>query len=105
MTKISVMYPNSLEVKLEMVYSKNKHIALLPMTLVTKNLNGLELDLGIAKVTPSDSELYNTITQVFFKDRAFFKTSFKPHREPFAADVKNNSNVKGHIQISKLITF
>jgi hypothetical protein len=75
MTKISVMYPNSKDIKLNMVYSKNKHIALLSNTFGTDDLKGLELDLGIA-VTPSDSASYNTITKVLFKDIEFFKISF-----------------------------
>lgn len=38
MTKVSVMYPNSQDVKLDMVYSKNKHIELLPQALVKQQL-------------------------------------------------------------------
>jgi hypothetical protein len=70
------MYPNSKDIKLNMVYSKNKHIALLSNTFGTDDLKGLELDLGIAGVTPPYSAPYNTITQVLFKDIAFVKTSF-----------------------------
>ncbi len=105
MTKVSVRYPNSLEVKQMIVYLKNKHIALLPKTLVTNDLKGLELNLGIARVTPSDSAHYTAITHLLFKDIRFFKTSFTPHRKIFTAQVKNYSHVKGHIQISKLITI
>jgi hypothetical protein len=40
MTKVSVMYPNSLDVKLAMVYSKNKDLSLLSRTLGTDDLKG-----------------------------------------------------------------
>ena len=71
MTKVCARYPNSQDVKLEMVHSKKKHTALLSKMHVTNNLKGLELNPGIAGVTPSDFAPYSRITHLHLKTLPF----------------------------------
>lgn len=104
MIKVSVMYPNSKDVKFDAEYYKNSHLPMLIKAL-GDSLKGLELDLGLAGKTPGELAPYVAIAHLKFDDVASFQASFGPHAEVFAADVKNYSNVDGELQISELITF
>lgn len=104
MIKVSVMYPNSDDVKFDVVYYKNKHLPMVSK-LVGNALKGLELDLGIASRTPGALAPYVAIAHLKFDNIEAFKTAFGPHAQIFADDVKNYSNVQGELQISELITL
>tara|TARA_R110000764_G_scaffold138581_1_gene226361 strand:+ start:313 stop:627 length:315 start_codon:yes stop_codon:yes gene_type:complete len=104
MIKVSVMYPNSKDVKFDKDYYQNKHLPMVS-TLVGNALKGLELDLGIAGRNPNELVPYVAIAHLKFDDIASFQAAFGPHAKTFAADVKNYSNVPGELQISELITF
>ena len=104
MIKVSVMYPNSKDVKFDVDYYKNDHLPMVS-NKVGDALKGLELDLGLAGRVPGEAAPYVAIAHLLFDDVASFQTSFGPHAEFFAADLKNYSNVKGELQISELITF
>ena len=104
MIKVSVMYPNSKDVKFDVDYYKTSHLPMISKALGTA-LKGLELDLGIGSRVPGEPALYIAIAHLLFEDVATFKASFGPHAAVFAADIKNYSNVKGELQISELITL
>jgi uncharacterized protein (TIGR02118 family) len=104
MIKVSVMYPNGKDVKFDKEYYQNIH---LPMVLKTVGnaIKGLELDLGIAGRVVGEPASFVAIAHLKFEDIASFNSSFAPHAETLAADLKNYSNVKGELQISELKTF
>ncbi len=104
MIKVSVMYPNSKDVKFDADYYQNKHLPMVSK-LVGSALKGLELDLGMAGRIPGELAPYVAIAHLKFDDVASFQAAFGPHAETIAADVKNYSNVQGELQISELITF
>lgn len=104
MIKVSVMYPNSKDVKFDTAYYKNSHLPMVSK-LVGPALKGIELNLGIASRTPGDLAPYVAIAHLKFDDVETFQAAFGPHAEVISADVKNYSNVEGILQISELITF
>ncbi|MDO6470280.1 EthD family reductase [Maribacter sp. 1_MG-2023] len=104
MIKVSVMYPNSKDVKFDTDYYKNTHLPMV-QKLVGNALKGLELDLGVGGRAAGDAAPYVAIAHLKFEDVASFQAAFGPHAATFAADVKNYSNVQGEIQISELVTF
>ena len=104
MIKVSVMYPNSKDVKFDADYYQNKHLPMVSK-LVGSALKELELDLGVAGRIPGELAPYVAIAHLKFEDVSAFQTAFGPHAETIEADVKNYSNVQGELQISELITF
>lgn len=104
MIKVSVMYPNSTDVKFDVDYYQNSHLPMVSKA-VGDALKGLELDLGIASRVPGEPAPYVAIAHLKFDNVASFQASFGPHIEAFAADLKNYSSVKGELQISELIQF
>ncbi|WP_405368900.1 EthD family reductase [Nonlabens sp. Asnod2-A12] len=104
MIKVSVMYPNSKDVKFDTEYYKNNHLPMVANKLGDA-LKGLELDLGIASKTPGELAPYVVIAHLKFDDVASFQAAFGPHAAVFAADVENYSNVQADLQISELVTF
>lgn len=104
MIKVSVMYPNSKDVKFDTDYYKNTHLPMVSK-LVGSALKEMELDLGVGGRAPGELAPYVAIAHLKFEDVASFQAAFGPHAATFAADVKNYSNVQGEIQISELVTF
>lgn len=102
MIKVSVMYPNSKDVKFDADYYKNSHLPMIIESLGAA-LKGIELDLGIGSRTPEQLPPYVAIAHLKFDNLAAFQSAFGPYAETFAADVKNYSNVQGELQISELI--
>ena len=104
MIRVSVMYPNSKDVKFDVDYYKNNHLPMISKALGSA-LKGLELDLGIASRAPGEPVPYVAIAHLKFDDINSFQTSFVPHAKVFAADIKNYSNVRGEFLISEIITL
>lgn len=104
MIKVSVMYPNGKDVKFDTEYYKNTHLPMVSK-LVGDAILELELDLGIAGRIPGEPAPYVAIAHMKFEDIASFNSSFGPHAEVLAADLKNYSNVKGELQISELYKY
>ncbi|MGS0748780.1 EthD family reductase [Halpernia sp. GG3] len=104
MIKVSIFYPNIKEVKFNADYYQNKHLPMISEKLGDA-LKGLELDLGIGSRKDREPAPYVAIANLMFENVAAFKSSFGPHAELFAADVKNYSNVRGELQISEVIKF
>lgn len=104
MIKVSVMYPNSKDVKFDAEYYKTSHLPMIKSSLGDA-LKGLELDLGIASRTPGELAPYVAIAHLKFDDVASFQAAFAPHAAVFAADVKNYSNVEAELQVSDLVSF
>ena len=104
MIKVSVMYPNSKDVKFDVDYYKNSHLPMISKA-VGSALKGLELDLGIGSRVPGEPAPYVAIAHLKFDDVASFQAAFAPHAAVFAADVKNYSNVEAELQVSDLVSF
>ncbi|MEB8346530.1 EthD family reductase [Flavobacteriaceae bacterium KMM 6898] len=102
MIKVSVMYPNSSEVKFDTGYYKNTHLPMIVEAL-GDTLKGLEFNVGLGGKTPSEPAPYIAMAHLTFDSLESFKDSFGPHAVKFAADVPNYSNVQGEIQISDII--
>ncbi|WP_194850474.1 EthD family reductase [Nonlabens antarcticus] len=101
MIRVSVLYPNSDNVKFDVNYYKNNHLPMISNAL-GDTLKGLELDLGLSSRSDQPAP-YVAIAHLKFDDIASFQSAFIPHAQSFAADVINYSNVKGELQISEII--
>lgn len=104
MIKVTVMYPNTTDVKFDADYYKNKHLPMVA-NLTGKALKKMELDLGIGSRIPGEPAPYIAIAHLYFDDIASFQNSFGMHAKTFAEDVKNYTNIKAELQISELIEF
>ena len=104
MIKVSVMYPNSTDVKFDIDYYKNNHLPMVIKSLGTA-LKQLELDIAVPSNTPEGRAPYVAIAHLKFDDMTSFQTAFAPHGAAFAADVENYSNVQAVLQISEVVTL
>ncbi|MHA7944328.1 EthD family reductase [Formosa sp. 3Alg 14/1] len=104
MIKVSVMYPNTKDVKFDTAYYKNIHLPMVSKACGDA-LKGMELDLGLVGRTPNEPAPYIAIAHLLFENLVSFQKAFGPNAETFAADLKNYSNVNGELQISELIKF
>jgi len=102
MIKVSVMYPNSAEIKFDIDYYKNSHLPMIAESLGDA-LKGMEFTLGIGGRVPGELAPYFAVVDLKFDSVEAFQTSFGPHAEKFAADVPNYTNSQGDLQISEIV--
>ena len=102
MIKVSVMYPNTVDIKFDIDYYKNTHLPMITAALGDA-LKGMEFALGIGGRVPGEKAPYFAIVDLKFDSVAAFQASFGPHAATFAADVPNYTNIQGELQISELV--
>lgn len=100
MIRVSVLYPNSENVKFDMDYYLNTHI---PMAgeLVGDALKGANVDYGLANGIPGEEIPYVVMTHLTFESVEAFQAAFAPHAEKIMADLPNFTNSKPILQISE----
>tara|TARA_R110002126_G_scaffold93703_1_gene221882 strand:- start:274 stop:582 length:309 start_codon:yes stop_codon:yes gene_type:complete len=102
MIKVSVMYPNTADIKFDIEYYKNTHLPMIESALGDA-LKGMEFVLGIGGRVAGEKAPYFAIVDLKFESVAAFQSAFGPHAAAFAADVPNYTNVEGELQISEIL--
>jgi uncharacterized protein (TIGR02118 family) len=102
MIKLTVMYPNSADVKFDKDYYKNQHSQLLK-DLLGDAIISSDINMGISGANPDQPAPYVVIANLVFKSMASFQQSFGANTEKILADLQNFTNVKPDAQISEVI--
>lgn len=102
MIKLTVMYPNSADVKFDKDYYKNQHSQLLK-NLLGDAIISSDINMGISGANPDQPAPYVVIANLVFKSMASFQQSFGANAEKILADLQNFTNVKPDAQISEVI--
>lgn len=102
MIKLTVMYPNSADLKFDKDYYVNQHGQLLKdllgITIVSSDIN-----FGIAGASPEQSAPYVVIANIVFESMESFQKSFGANAEAILADLPNFTNVSPEVQISEVL--
>lgn len=101
MIKVSVMYPNSPEVKFDIDYYCNKHMPMVE-ELLGDALKASSVESGIAGGAPGEIAPFIAMGHITFDSVESFQASFGPHAEKIMADIPNYSNIQPTIQISEI---
>jgi uncharacterized protein (TIGR02118 family) len=102
MIKLTVMYPNSADVKFDKDYYTNQHSQLLK-DLLGDAIISSDINMGISGANPDQPAPYVVIANLVFKSMASFQQSFGANTEKILADLQNFTNVKPDAQISEVI--
>jgi uncharacterized protein (TIGR02118 family) len=101
MVRVSVMYPNSADVKFDMTYYLDRH-----MPMVGKLLGGalksMNVDEGLAGGAPGAPAPYVAVCHLFFDSVGAFQTAFDQHSPAILADIPNYTNAAPTVQISQV---
>lgn len=101
MIKLTVMYPNSADLKFDKDYYKNEHINLLS-ELLGEAIVDTDVNFGIAGATPDQPAPYVVIANLTFRSMESFEQSFGVNAETILADLPNFTNAKPQVQISEI---
>jgi len=102
MIKLTVMYPNSADLKFDKDYYRNQHIQLLE-ELLGEAIISTDVNIGIAGGSPDQPAPYVVIANLVFESMDAFQKSFGVNSEKILEDLPNFTNVKPEVQISEII--
>ena len=101
MVRVSVLYPNSADVKFDMTYYLDRH-----MPMVGKLLGGalksMNVDEGLAGGAPGAPAPYVAMCHLFFDSVGAFQAAFDQHSPAILADIPNYTNAQPTVQISQV---
>lgn len=102
MIKVSVLYPNSKDVRFDMDYYCNSHMVMVRDKL-GPSCQGIAVDQGIAGGAPGVDAPYVAAAHLFFASVEAFQSAFGPHAEGILADIPNYTDAQPVIQISDVL--
>jgi len=102
MINLTVMYPNTSDVKFDKEYYTNQHRQLLS-ELLGDALVSSDINLGISGATPESPAPFVVISNLSFETLESFQQSFGANAEKILADLPNFTNVQPQVQISEVI--
>jgi len=98
MIKLSVMYPNSGDLKFDMDYYRSSHIPMV-RRLTGDRLKGLSVDL--AATGPDLPAPYAVIANLLFESLETMQAVLAEHGATLMADIPNYANIQPVIQVSE----
>ena len=102
MIKLSVLYPNTEDIKFDKEYYINKHSQLLT-ELMGDAIISIDVNFGLSGAAPASPAPFVVITNVVFESMETFQQSFGVHSAGILADLPNFTNVKPQVQISEVL--
>lgn len=102
MIKLTVMYPNSADLKFDKEYYVNEHSQLLKQILGNSIVSS-DVNFGIAGGSPEEEAPYVVIANLVFESIESFQESFGANAEKILVDIPNFSNIKPEVQISEVL--
>lgn len=101
MIRVSVLYPNSDDIKFDMEYYLNIHAKLVGEVLGDA-LKAVTIDYGLCGSTPEEKPSYIVMTNLTFESLETFQNSFGPNAEKLMGDIPNFTNITPQVQISEV---
>jgi len=101
MIKLSVLYPNLEEKKIDLEYYLKKHMPL-SISKFGDALKGVSVDYGMNEGIPGTKAPYIAMAHFIFDSVGAFVEAFQPHAEILQGDIKNYTDVEPIYQISEV---
>ena len=102
MIKLTVMYPNSEDLKFDKEYYTTQHSQLLS-DLLGDAVIASDINMGISGASSEQSAPYIVIANLTFESQETFQNSFGANAENILADLPNFTNVQPQVQISEIV--
>lgn len=101
MINVSVMYPNSADVKFDKEYYCNKHIPLISQ-LLGDAIKDIQVSFGLVGASIDEAPAFIAMVFMTFDSIEAFQTAFGPHAQRLVNDIPNYTNAQAQIQISEI---
>ncbi|WP_282166053.1 EthD family reductase [Cellulophaga baltica] len=102
MIKLTVLYPNTPELKFDKAYYIKEHGQLLK-DLLGDAIISSDVNMGLSGAQPNTPAPYVVISNIIFESLKSFQESFGANAEKILGDLTNFSNVKPEVQISEIV--
>jgi len=102
MIKLTVMYPNSADIKFDKQYYIKEHSKLLS-DLLGDAVIASDINMGISGASPEQPTPFIIIANLTFESHETFQKSFGANAEKILADLTNFTNVQPQVQISEIL--
>jgi uncharacterized protein (TIGR02118 family) len=102
MIKLTVLYPNTADLKFDKEYYVNKHGQLL-VDLLGDAIISSDVNMGITGSAPDATAPFVVIANLVFESMDSFEHSFGANTEKILADLPNFTNVQPQVQISEVL--
>jgi len=104
MTKISILYPNSKNVRFDMGYYVEKHMPLaIQLLSAHAGYKGVSVERGLGGAVPGTDAAYVAMCHFLFDSAENFAAAFMPHAAELQGDMPNYTDAEPVIQISEVV--
>ena len=103
MIKVSVLYPNGPDKKLDIDYFMNKHVPMMLARLEGTGLVRAEVEKGIGTVEPGAPPPFLLAAHLVYKTVEEFQSGFGPHAAEIMGDIPNYTNTQPQVQIAEIL--
>ncbi|MBQ0757189.1 MAG: EthD family reductase [Amphritea sp.] len=101
MIKVSVMYPNSSDVKFDIDYYCDTHMPMVA-ELLGDALKGSAVDYGMAGGAPGEAPAFVAMGHMTYESVEAFQKAFGPNAKQILSDLPNFTDAQPVIQISEI---
>ncbi|WP_345264564.1 EthD family reductase [Nibrella viscosa] len=101
MVKLTVLYPQNTNSHFDMRYYLDKHIPMVKERLAPLGLVRVEVEEGMAGVTPDSPTTYSMIGRLNFNSLEELHIALEVYGEEFIRDMSNFTDVQPQMQISQ----
>lgn len=102
MIKVSVMYPNKLDVRFDHAYYCDKHMPLVKARM-GNHCKFYTVDRGVAGGAPGEAATYIGMCHIYCDSVESFQAGLGPHAQEIFADIANYTDQSPVIQISEVV--
>ncbi|WP_405326749.1 EthD family reductase [Leeuwenhoekiella sp. LLG6367-2.1] len=102
MIKLTVMYPNNVDLTFDKDYYLSKHGNLIA-ELLGEAIIDSDVNFGIASASPTEPAPYAVIANITFKSMESFEKSFGANAETILKDLPNFTNAEPVVQLSEVV--
>jgi len=102
MIKLTVMYPNGMDLKFDKNYYAKEHSQLIK-DLLGDAIIASDINVGISGGSPEQIAPYVIISNLIFESLESFQQSFGANAAKLLADLPNFTNIQPQIQISEIL--
>ncbi len=103
MIKVTVMYPNDPDKKVDFDCYQNKHMPMVAGLLAPGGLIRVELEKGISGTDPNSPPMYVAVGSLYFNTLEEVHAAFSTHGRAIMGDIPNYTDIKPAFQIGEVI--
>jgi uncharacterized protein (TIGR02118 family) len=104
MTKISILYPNSVGARFDFSYYVDRHMPRsIELLRAHPGFRGVSVERGVAGATPGSAPAYIAMCHFTFVTADAFLEAFLPHALELQGDMPNYTDVVPTIQVNEVL--